>query len=152
MKKKIAIIGSGISGLTAGFLLHRLHEITLFDPAERFDSLVDTAKQHDAAFINMHGAPGEDGLVQAMLDRAGCPYQGSGPAGSFLALHKAAAKQLFRLHGLNTANWVYLPVHPGPLWQAPFPYPLFVAALIRPATYPKLVLGRSSANSAMDAL
>ena len=25
MKKKIAIIGSGISGLTAGFLLHRLH-------------------------------------------------------------------------------------------------------------------------------
>lgn len=107
-------------------LVERGHEVTLFDPAERFDSLIDTAKQHDAAFINMHGAPGEDGLVQAMLDRAGCPYQGSGPAGSFLALHKAAAKQLFRAHGLNTANWVYLPVHPGPLWQAPFPYPLFV--------------------------
>ena len=33
MKKKIAIIGSGISGLTAGFLLHRLHEITLFEAA-----------------------------------------------------------------------------------------------------------------------
>jgi len=33
MKKKIAIIGSGISGLTAGFLLHRLHDITLFEAA-----------------------------------------------------------------------------------------------------------------------
>lgn len=33
MKKKIAIIGSGISGLTAGFLLHRQHEITLFEAA-----------------------------------------------------------------------------------------------------------------------
>ncbi len=33
MKKKIAIIGSGISGLTVGFLLHRLHDITLFEAA-----------------------------------------------------------------------------------------------------------------------
>lgn len=33
MKKKIAIVGSGISGLTAGFLLHRLHDVTLFEAA-----------------------------------------------------------------------------------------------------------------------
>ncbi|MFM5867214.1 NAD(P)/FAD-dependent oxidoreductase [Aeromonas caviae] len=33
MKKKIAIVGSGISGLTAGFLLHKLHDITLFEAA-----------------------------------------------------------------------------------------------------------------------
>ena len=33
MKKRIAIIGSGISGLTAGFLLHKLHDITLFEAA-----------------------------------------------------------------------------------------------------------------------
>ena len=33
MKKKIAVVGSGISGLTAGFLLHKLHHITLFEAA-----------------------------------------------------------------------------------------------------------------------
>ncbi|PJG58287.1 NAD(P)/FAD-dependent oxidoreductase [Aeromonas cavernicola] len=33
MKKKIAIVGSGISGLTAGFLLHKQHDITLFEAA-----------------------------------------------------------------------------------------------------------------------
>ncbi|RQM57568.1 NAD(P)/FAD-dependent oxidoreductase [Aeromonas enteropelogenes] len=33
MKRKIAIVGSGISGLTAGFLLHKLHDITLFEAA-----------------------------------------------------------------------------------------------------------------------
>ncbi|WP_421280301.1 NAD(P)/FAD-dependent oxidoreductase [Aeromonas taiwanensis] len=33
MKKKIAIVGSGISGLTAGFLLHKLHDVTLFEAA-----------------------------------------------------------------------------------------------------------------------
>ncbi|MEZ6960825.1 MULTISPECIES: NAD(P)/FAD-dependent oxidoreductase [unclassified Aeromonas] len=33
MKRKIAIVGSGISGLTAGFLLHKKHDITLFEAA-----------------------------------------------------------------------------------------------------------------------
>ena len=47
--------------------------------------------------------------MQAMLDRVGCPYQGAGPAGSFLALNKAAAKQLFRHAGLPTADWEFLP-------------------------------------------
>ncbi|WP_100643341.1 NAD(P)/FAD-dependent oxidoreductase [Alteromonas facilis] len=31
MRKKIAIIGSGISGLTCGYLLHKDHDITLFE-------------------------------------------------------------------------------------------------------------------------
>ena len=75
------------------------HAVTLFD-LQDFDALLAKAKEHDLAIINLHGQPGEDGLVQAMLDSIGLPYQGTGPAGSLLALNKAASKQLLRHHGL----------------------------------------------------
>ena len=109
-------------------LAARGHTVTRMDPARHFDRLYQAAKRHDVAFICLHGAPGEDGLIQAILDRAACPYQGAGPAGSFLALHKAAAKQLFRGAGLQTADWIYLPRRPGPDWVPELPYPLFVKA------------------------
>ena len=35
MKKKIAIVGSGISGLTAAWLLSRNHDVTLFESESR---------------------------------------------------------------------------------------------------------------------
>ncbi|WBF66716.1 D-alanine--D-alanine ligase [Desulfovibrio subterraneus] len=102
------------------------HNVTRFDPATSMDGLLEAASAHDFAFINLHGSPGEDGLVQAMLDAAGCPYQGSGPAGSFLALNKAVAKQIFVRHGLPTPEWVFLPVLPAEAWQPALAYPLFV--------------------------
>lgn len=102
------------------------HEVTFFDLLSGFDRLMTEARQHDFAFIGLHGAPGEDGLVQSMLDKAGCPYQGSDPAGSFLALNKAAAKQIFRQAGLPTADWEFLPLPPAEDWQPRLPYPLFV--------------------------
>lgn len=60
----------------AAALKERGHSVTLCDPAKDFERLMDMAREHDAAFINLHGAPGEDGLVQAILDRVNCPYQG----------------------------------------------------------------------------
>ena len=101
----------------AAALKERGHSVTLCDPAKDFERLMDMAREHDAAFINLHGAPGEDGLVQAILDRVNCPYQGAGPAGSFLALHKAAARQIFRDAGLNIPDGVFLPRPPGPNWK-----------------------------------
>lgn len=102
------------------------HAVTLLDLALDFDSLLKVACRHDFAFINLHGAPGEDGLVQALLDTISCPYQGSGPAGSFLALNKAAAKQVFKFHGLPTPDWRLVTRMPDPGWQIPFPWPVFV--------------------------
>ena len=69
----------------AAALKERGHSVTLCDPAKDFERLMDMAREHDAAFINLHGAPGEDGLVQAILDRVNCrfrprPAQGGGPA------------------------------------------------------------------------
>lgn len=102
------------------------HDVTLFDLLDNFDQLLEQASLHDFAFLNLHGRPGEDGLVQAMLEQAGCPYQGSGPAGSFLALNKAAAKQIFRMAGLPTADWEFLPLPPPAGWQPKMAFPLFV--------------------------
>ena len=103
----------------------RGHSVTFFDLLEGFDSLLETATRHDFALINLHGRPGEDGLVQALLDRVGCPYQGAGPAGSFLALNKSAAKQIFRHAGLPTADWEFLPCPPPQGWRPRLPFPLF---------------------------
>lgn len=101
------------------------HAVSFLDLRDHFDGLLDAAAKHDFAFLNLHGAPGEDGLVQAMLDTIGCPYQGAGPAGSFLALNKAAAKQIFRRAGLPTADWEFLAVQPAVDWRPATPFPLF---------------------------
>lgn len=101
-------------------------KVTRLDPAERFDDILELASDSDFAFINMHGTPGEDGLVQAMLEQVDCPYQGSGPKASFLALNKACAKQVFARAGIPTPRWEYLPRKPQAGWSTKLRFPLFV--------------------------
>jgi len=104
------------------------HTVTLHDPEKSLDDLPEAVGGKDFAFINLHGSPGEDGLIQAMLERLGCPYQGAGPAASMLALNKAAAKTLFREAGLNTAPSIFLNAKPDKGWQPELTYPLFIKA------------------------
>ncbi len=122
-EREISLKGASIIAEELG---RRGHGVTLFDLADGFDRLLELADVHDVAFLNLHGAPGEDGLVQSLLDEAGCPYQGSGPGGSFLALNKAAAKSLFVRAGIRTPDFRFLPVRPGKDWEPDLPYPLFV--------------------------
>lgn len=102
------------------------HSVTRFDPQTSLDGLMEAARKADFAFIALHGSPGEDGLIQAMLDIAECPYQGSGPAGSFVALNKAAAKEVLRDSGLPMPEGVFLTRKPDAAWKPPFPFPVFV--------------------------
>ena len=48
MKKRIAIIGGGISGLTAAYVLQRDHaatcEFTLFEASDRFGGIIETVR------------------------------------------------------------------------------------------------------------
>ncbi len=139
---------SGAESIAAA-LSGRGHEVTRFDLRDGFDVLLETAVSHDFAFLNLHGAPGEDGLVQALLDRVGCPYQGSGPAGSFLALNKAASKQIFRRAGLRTPDWEFLPVAPSPDWRPRLPYPLFAKSNTGGSS---LHLSRAANRGELDAI
>lgn len=104
------------------------HKVTVFDPATGLHALAQAVEGKDFAFINLHGSPGEDGLIQAMLEEMGCPYQGSGPVGSILALNKAASKMFFVKAGLPTAAWELLTSRPAPGWRPSLPFPLFIKA------------------------
>ncbi len=48
--------------------------------------------QVDVVFNALHGAYGEDGTVQRLLETHGTPYTGSGTLASALGMHKALAK------------------------------------------------------------
>lgn len=58
----------------------------------------------DVVFIGLHGAYGEDGQVQEILESAGLRYTGSGPSASRLAMNKRAAKEIFARQGLPVAK------------------------------------------------
>lgn len=102
------------------------HDVTFFDPADDFKNLLTVAKGADFAFINLHGTPGEDGLIQAVLDKAGCPYQGTGPTASYLTLNKAASKEIFEAESIKTPAWQIVTPTQGMDAQLELPLPVFV--------------------------
>lgn len=59
------------------------------------------AERIDLAWIALHGAWGEDGCVQGLLELMGIPYTGSPVRGSAVAMDKIATKQAVRGLGLN---------------------------------------------------
>jgi D-alanine-D-alanine ligase len=62
--------------------------------------------QVDVVFPVLHGAYGEDGTVQGLLEMAGVPYVGSGVLASAAAMDKVVAKTLLRAAGLAVAEAV----------------------------------------------
>jgi len=107
--------------------LERLgHRVTFLDPALDFANLLRVARDADFAFINLHGTPGEDGLIQAVLDKAHCPYQGAGAAASYLALNKAASKEVFESAGIPTPDWQFVTRVQGADTPPALPLPVFV--------------------------
>lgn len=55
----------------------------------------------DVVCIALHGAFGEDGKVQRLLDRYGVPYTGSGAYASGVAFNKVLTKDFLRDHGIK---------------------------------------------------
>lgn len=63
------------------------------------------AGKFDLVFIALHGVFGEDGQLQALLDKWGIPYTGSGALACGLAMHKGCSKLVFEAQKLPTASW-----------------------------------------------
>jgi D-alanine-D-alanine ligase len=58
----------------------------------------------DVAVLALHGAYGEDGTLQGLLEAAGLPYTGSGVLASALAMDKARAKVVVAAAGVRVAR------------------------------------------------
>jgi D-alanine-D-alanine ligase len=70
----------------------------------------ETLAAADVVLIALHGAAGENGTLQALLDLTGKPYTGSGMLASALAMNKAMSKRIFEREGIPTPAWQLLPV------------------------------------------
>ena len=90
------------SGARVEDALGRLgHEIVPVDVGgELVDQLREAAP--DVAFVAIHGADGEDGTVQELLELLGIPYTGSGPAACVRCWDKAVAKHALLDAGIPT--------------------------------------------------
>ena len=66
----------------------------------------DEGTSLDVVFPLVHGAYGEDGKLQGLLEMADLPYVGSGVLGSALGMDKEVAKKLFRGAGLPVVDWI----------------------------------------------
>jgi D-alanine-D-alanine ligase len=58
----------------------------------------------DIALLAFHGAYGEDGQVQRLLERHGVAYSGSGPLASAIALNKPLTKETLKKHDIRMAR------------------------------------------------
>lgn len=64
-------------------------------------------KKFDIIFIALHGAPGEDGSLQGMLDTLGIKYTGCGVLASAIAMNKVYAAQIYMINGLPHPEFIH---------------------------------------------
>lgn len=79
-------------------------------------------KETDVVFLALHGTYGEDGTVQAELDRLGVPYTGCDAEASRLAFDKVQTKQRCLAARIPTARFLVIESDktPWPMgWQPP---------------------------------
>jgi D-alanine-D-alanine ligase len=84
----------------AGALESLGHRVTRADVGP--DDLSALDEPADMVFIALHGTWGEDGKLQAILERRGIPYCGCGPQASAMAMDKVLTKRRFIEVGVPT--------------------------------------------------
>lgn len=111
--KRIAVLFGGISsekeisirsGRNVANSLRSLgYEVVEIDP--EFQSIPTDV---DFVYIALHGEGGEDGQIQAKLEKLNLPYTGSGVIASFLSFDKLLTKNILSLYDIPTASHVLL--------------------------------------------
>ncbi|MEX0869334.1 MAG: D-alanine--D-alanine ligase [Nitriliruptoraceae bacterium] len=116
----VAVLSGGLSlerevslrsgGRVADALSDRGHQVTRLDIDHQ---LVHTLEHggFDVAYLALHGAAGEDGTIQSMLELVGLPYTGPDVLASSIAWNKPIAQGLYARHGLAVPDRVTLSQH-----------------------------------------
>ncbi|MDO8504809.1 MAG: D-alanine--D-alanine ligase [Candidatus Liptonbacteria bacterium] len=79
-------------------------------------------KKYDIIFNALHGAFGEDGELQTILDKLVMKYTGSGAKASRIGMDKWESKRIFKKAGLNVAPSVLFKKNSNPgATRMPFP-------------------------------
>ncbi len=107
---KIAVLKGGwsderevslVSGKAAAGALRAFgHDVTEIDATPDLASQLKDAAP-DVVFNGLHGAWGEDGCIQGLLEVLALPYTHSGVRASSLAMDKECTKQLLRSNGVQ---------------------------------------------------
>lgn len=116
MKKlNLALLSGGTSGerevsLKGGDQVYEAldkskYSITRYDPKTDLARLAADAPGIDAALVILHGAPGEDGTIQGMLDLLEVPYQCTGVMGSAIAMNKLVSKFFYEKAGISVPEY-----------------------------------------------
>ena len=118
MSHRVLILAGGISherdvSLKSGrrvadALLDAGCEVEIREPdGEMIGHLLAT--RPDVVWSTLHGAVGEDGSLQDLLELAGIPFVGSKADGARLAWNKPVAKIVAERHGISTPKSITLP-------------------------------------------
>lgn len=80
----------------------------------------------DLVFNALPGTFGEDGQLQAELERRGVPYTGTGITSSAMAFDKIKSKERFRILGVPTPEWLLLDPTPEAAKAIPYEIPFVI--------------------------
>ena len=112
--KKIAVLMGGTSnerkvslesGANVAEALASLGKYEVIPVILDSDDLSALPEGVDAVYIALHGGWGENGGVQAELNRRKIPYTGPGAMSSRIAMDKIKTKMVLELKGVPTAPW-----------------------------------------------
>lgn len=67
--------------------------------------VIEICKTADCVFLGLHGANGENGKTQAVLEAHDIRYTGCGYTGCVLAMDKGLSKALVKGEGFKTSKW-----------------------------------------------
>ena len=81
------------------------HEILELSFRENYQKFLPLLRSTDLVFNALHGTVGEDGIIQAWLDKNNIKYTGSGAFASSLCMNKDKSKNVARSLGLLTPDW-----------------------------------------------